>query len=62
MTLFCSTGWVKLGGSPGSAFESVSARQTQFLSTTKQAGAFVGEKENHSKGFPPKAHGAKSKG
>lgn len=50
MALFCGTGWVKLGGSPGSAFESVSARQPQSLSSTKQIVAFVGEKENHPKG------------
>lgn len=41
-----STGWVKLGGSPGSAFESISASQTKFLSSTKQILTFTGEKEN----------------
>ena len=62
MALFCSTGWVKLGGSPGSAFESVSASQTKFLSGTKQIVAFSGEKENRTDSHPSKLHGAESKG
>lgn len=42
--------------------QSPSTRQTQVLRSTKQLVAFAGEKENHTKGYPPKAHSAKSKG